>query len=830
MHSEEDMLKFVPMSEEKINVEVDKLLAQLTIKEKVSLLSGEDNWGTMPIERLGVKKAMFTDGPHGVRNPWESGRGGEKSTFFPVGVAMASTWNPDLIYKVGEAIGEETRAADCDLILGPCVNIIRHPLAGRNFESYSEDPYLAAKIGAGYIKGCQSIGVGTSLKHFAMNNQEVERMRGNSIADERTMREIYLTAFEMIVKDADPWTVMCSYNRVNGEYASANKHLLTDILRDEWGYKGLVMSDWYATHETEGTVKAGLDLEMPGPSMYHHLLEHSVEHWSVHEKVIDRAAANVLRLLFKLGVMGEGSTIDGCWNTKEHQQVAFDVAAECVTLLKNEDVLPLDKKQVRKISVIGRHAAQLASGGGSSRVEPPYYATIIDSLKNLYGDEIEFTYHEGVFDTDTAPYFGAEMGAKIPDGINGIIGEYWSNSQFKGEPKVTRIDSDLEFFWWHGMCDADLGNKEDWAVRWTTEFDIDKDEQYMLKYENSGVVRFYIDGKLVAENARNLKSMGDYDTVVEYIDISAGHHEMVVEYVYDSRDLDAIIRVILQPNNDEYNDNQIKQAAELAAASDAVIICAGFPLHYESEGADRTSMRLCGRMDDMIETVASANKNNVVVIHAGVAVEMPWIDKTSAVLDVFYPGQEAGNVIAKILFGEINPSGKLTQSFPFKLEDTPAYLNYPGIKDVVYGEGIFVGYRYYDKKKMEVLFPFGHGLSYTEFEYSNMKVEFIPVEKYPVVSVDVKNVGKYRGKEVVQLYVGDVVASVLRPVRELKGFEKIELDVGESKTVRFTTDARSFAFYDVDFVEGWVVEPGEFEIAIGSSSRDIRVVENISLG
>ena len=270
------MSKYIPMSEEKIDAEVKRLLSELTPDEKILLLAGMDNWGTAEIERLGIKSATFTDGPHGVRNPIEAGRGGEKSTFFPVGVTMASTWNPDMIYKVGKAIGEETKALDCDLILGPCINIIRHPLAGRNFESYSEDPYLAGKIGVGYINGCQSIGVGTSLKHYALNNQEHERLRGNSVADERTMREIYLSAFETIVKEAKPWTLMCAYNRINGEYASANKHLLTEILREEWGFDGLVMSDWGAVHEYEGTVKAGLDLEMPGPARFHNLVQDGI--------------------------------------------------------------------------------------------------------------------------------------------------------------------------------------------------------------------------------------------------------------------------------------------------------------------------------------------------------------------------------------------------------------------------------------------------------------------------------------------------------------------------------------------------------------------------
>ncbi len=674
--------------------QIDSLVRQMTLEEKVSLLSGKDTWHTVPVAREigwakeGIPSLVMTDGPHGVRpSEPETGRRMGPTTAFPTGVSMAASWNPELVERVGVALGEETRAMGCQILLGPCVNIVRHPLAGRNFESYSEDPFLAGEIGVAWVKGVQSQGVGTSLKHFACNNQEIERFRGSSVVDERTLREIYLAQFEKIVKEADPWTVMCSYNRINGVYASQNAHLLRNILKEEWGYQGVVISDWGANHTTVESVLGGLDIEMPGPARYYgDFLVHAVNTWQIDEAVIDESVRRIIRLILKAGLPGEAAHQgEGLSkrpeqdtpevNTPEHQALARELAEEAITLLKNDrNVLPFDARKLRRLAVIGPNAAEMqVGGGGSSAVTPPYQVNPLDALRQKLDGKVEIAYEQGC---------GYQAG-----------------------PEAERI----------------------------------------------------------------------------------------------------------------------QKAAGLAGSADAVVVFAGMPKYFESEGSDRPHMALPGPQAELIRAVAAANPKTVVVINAGAPVEMPWIDDVAAVLLAYYPGLEGGNAITRILLGEVAPSGKLPVTFPKRLEDTPAFINYPGGMEVHYGEGIFVGYRYYDAKDIEPLFPFGHGLSYTTFDYRDLQAPSeVEIGKPVRVSLQVKNTGNCAAKEIVQLYVGDRQASLARPVKELKGFRKLMLQPGEAQTIEFSLDSRAFAFYDPHRKE-WIVEPGEFEILVGSSSRDIRV-------
>ncbi|MFS8500416.1 MAG: glycoside hydrolase family 3 C-terminal domain-containing protein [Caldicoprobacter sp.] len=661
--------------------DIKKLISQMTLEEKASLCSGLDLWHLKGVERLGIPSIMVSDGPHGLRKQNAEHielKTSVPATCFPTAVGLASSWNRELVEKVGAAIGEECQAEGVSVLLGPGANIKRSPLCGRNFEYFSEDPYLSSEMAASHIKGVQSQGVGTSLKHFAANNQEHRRMSVDAVIDERTLREIYLASFEGAVKKGKPWTVMCSYNRVNGEYASENKYLLTDILRDEWGFDGVVVSDWGAVNEKVKALEAGLDLEMPSSfGIRDQQIVQAVKEGKLSEEVLDRAVERILNLIFKAV---DGRKENATYDKEAHHQLAREVARECMVLLKNEDkILPL--KRQGTIAVIGEFARKPRyQGGGSSHVNPTKLDDIYEEIKKSAGNSVNVLYAKGY-----------------------------------------RLDKD------------------------------------------------------------------------------------------------------------EVDEGLLEEAKQVAMNADVAVIFAGLPEHYESEGYDRQHMRMPESHCALIEGVAEVQPNVVVVLSNGSPVEMPWIDKVKGLLEAYLGGQALGGAIADLLFGDANPSGRLAETFPKKLSDNPSYLNFPGEGDrVEYREGIFVGYRYYDKKGIEPLFPFGYGLSYTTFEYSDLNIskkEILDTETV-TVSVKVKNTGDRAGKEVVQLYVRDVESSVIRPEKELKGFEKVELQPGEEKVVTFELDKRAFAYYNVD-IKDWHVESGEFEIMIGKSSRDIVLKDRI---
>jgi beta-glucosidase len=787
----------------------EALLSQLTLKEKVALLSGRDIWRTVPIERLGIPSITMTDGPHGVRaTRREADRPVGPTTAFPTGVSMAATWDPDLIEKAATAMAEETRAMGCEVLLGPCVNIVRHPLAGRNFEAYSEDPYLAGRIGTAWVKGLQSQGVAASLKHFACNNQEVDRMRGNSVVDERTLREIYLAQFEMVVKEARPWTVMCAYNRVNGTYASQHNYLLNDILRGEWGFDGLVVSDWDANHTVFESVQGGLDLEMPGPARYYgRLLEMAVQNWQIEESTIDDAVRRVLKLIIRTGKL-DGRQIAGSVNTIEHQQLARDVVAEAMVLLKNDNaVLPLDANAITSIAVIGPSAiGWQISGGGSSRVDPPHVLDPLTALKAKLGDRVKIEYAEGCDNTVELPTLRGDF--KV---------EFFDNPGLEGEPAATRSEKTVSGDWWFATPDPAVKSMQ-YSVRWSTKLNVAQSGRYAVGVGCSAEAQVFLDGRTIVASGQpdvtiDLEAGKDYEFKAEMKkadDLVFGHVRVGMAYRPDP-------------------DNRIQQAAELAARSDVAIVYAGYPENFETETVDRPHMDLTGRQNELIAAVAKVNPKTIVVLNVGSPVSMPWADDVAAIIVAHYPGMDGAISLTNILSGDVNPSGKLTTTYPQALKDTPAYNNYPGGRNVVYGEGIFVGYRHYEYREVEPLFPFGHGLSYTTFEYSEWTLpEVVKRGEAVKIYVKVKNTGAVAGKEVVQMYVRDVQASVQRPVKELKGFVKVALQPGEEKTVAFELNERSLAYYDPDR-KAWVAEPGEFEVLIGSSSREIRLKTKFTL-
>lgn len=818
-----------------IEDQIEAILKKLTLKEKVALLSGKDFWGTASFESKGVSSVVVTDGPHGVRigNEFSDREKNRTATAFPTGVAMASSWDPDLIREVGIALAEETRANKCDVLLGPCVNIVRIPVAGRNFESYAEDPYLAGKIGIGYVEGLQSRGIGASLKHFACNNQEIERTRGSSNLDERTLREIYLTAFEMIVKEANPWTIMCSYNRINGEHASQNRHLLTDILKEEWGYDGVVVSDWNANHTIFESVKAGLDLEMPGPSLYYgKFLEEAVKTWQIDESVVDEAARRILRLGKRVDLYKRANPGDhGAFSNDEHKALARKLAESSSILLKNSNnLLPLKKEELKKVAVIGPVAAKASyNGGGSSIVKCEYSISPLEGLQKFYGDSVDIEYTQGCTDKikpDTLESVGISF---ISDGKAGLLEEYYTNREFSGEPFSSEISPHLDFWSIFPPKGVDPAN---YSVRWSGDMQVERSGNYRLQLNYQGLFNFYINDELVLldHNWKDVPPYPFYTIQKKELYLEKGK---TYSFRFEFRNTLEHERQAIVMNaeylitEDEVNA-EIEKAVNLAKGSDAALIFAGHAVGFECEAEDRKSIKLPGDQDRLIKAVCEANPNTVVVLNTGAPVEMPWVNEVPSIVQAHFFGQEGGHALAALLNGQVNPSGKLTTSYPLRNQDNPAYLTYPGTRDHNYGEGVFVGYRYYDFKEMDVLFPFGHGLSYTNFEYSGLTLTGSLKKGDLTARFKVKNCGTVEGAEIAQLYVADTECSELRPPKELKGFKKVFLKAGEEQEVALTLDERSFAFYD-NYRNDWIVEPGRFEILAGASSRDIRLKTSLEI-
>ena len=825
------------MMDSSIEQRVDALLKQLSLLDKITLLSGSDSWNTAPISRLGIPALTMTDGPHGVRtNQPDAGRPvSSPTTAFPTGVSMASTWNPALVEQAAQALAEETLAAGCDILLGPCVNIVRTPIAGRNFESYSEDPYLAGQIGAAYVRGLQSKNVGASLKHYALNNQEIERGRGSSQADERTMREIYLPHFETIVKEAQPWTVMCSYNRINGVYASQHHTLLNEILKDEWGFDGVVVSDWGANHTVFESVKGGLDLEMPGPAKYYgSLLVEAVNNWQIEEADIDRAARRVLRMLARSGRM-DAPRPQGAMNTQAHRDTARQVAEESITLLKNKDhILPIrpgsGPGDIKTIAVIGPAAVEMSiSGGGSAYVEPPYRSGPLTALQASIGDQAEIRYEPGCDNFVQLPTLKASYCRPARGEGFGLLGEYFNNPDLAGAPVVERMEHRIDY-WWFGAGPV-AGVKDYLSIRWSGTLTVPTSGRYTFQISHSAHLTLRLQDQVLidSQGAIGLGATRVQEARAVVMLESGKAYPIRVELTQNGPADMTHARLSFAATPEQ--DDRIERAAALAREADLALVFVGDTEAFETEGWDRPDLRLPAGQDELIHAVARANPNTVVVLNTGAPIEMPWLDEIAGLLQAYFPGLEGGQAVKRVLLGETNPSGKLTVTYPKRFQDTPSFpnLSYPGAREVQYGEGIFVGYRYYDHAQCETLFPFGYGLSYSTFEYSDLQApdEIRSGESFEV-SIRVANTGQRTGKEVVQLYIGDPTSSVARPPKELKGFAKVELQPGQSQIVRFQINPRALSFYDV-LTHQWKAEPGLFKLLVGSSSRDIRVQRSFTL-
>jgi len=808
---------------------IESLLKQMTRTEKVSLLAGTNMWYTVAVERLGIPSLKMTDGPNGARGAG-SLTAGVKTTCFPSGISLASTWNTDLLERVGQALADEAKMKGARVLLGPTVNIQRSPLGGRNFECFSEDPFLSARLAVAYITGLQREGVGASVKHYVCNDEEFERTSISSEVRERVMREIYLQPFEAAVREAGSWTIMASYNLVNGIAASESPYLLTKILREEWGFDGVVVSDWFeSVKSTAPSVNAGLDLEMPSPRFRGEKLLAAVERGEVTDETLETSVRRILLLLDKAGLFehveaGPEQAID----LPERRALVREAAAEGIVLLKNEQqILPLQRERLTSIAMIGPNS-QVAhiTGGGSAQVNAHYAITPFEGIVAKVGDRVQVGYEQGCTNYRLLPPLDMSLLLAGTQGSeHGLTIEYFNSNDLSGAPINRELQSTTDIMWF-GDFPAGV-DPQRFSVRASSRFTPAEAGSYKFELVSAGLSRLSIDGREVIDNwtqqTRGIEYFGFGSTEVQAeVSLEAGREYLLtLEFARPEGFPLAAMRLGMLP---PVPTDAIEKAAQLAAASDIAIVCVGFGGEWQSEGFDRPDMDLPGRQNELVERVAAANPRTIVMLNTGSPITMPWLDKVAVVVQAWYPGQECGNAIADILFGDVTPSGKLPQTFPVHVEDNPAYLNFPGENGkVYYGEGLFVGYRYYDKKRIAPLFPFGFGLSYTTFSYSPLRLSAQEIKPDDIlqVEVDITNTGMRAGKEVVQLYVRDEQARLQRPEKELKGFAKVSLEPGERKTVTLSIAREALAYYD-DHTHEWVAEAGEFEVLVGASSQDIR--------
>ena len=798
---------------------VESLLSRMTQREKITLMSGGSSFGTAAIERLGIPALSFADGPNGVRS-----NNDEVATVFPTGAGLAATWNPAVAKAAGAAIGREAKALGVHVLLGPNVNIQRTPLAGRNFEAYSEDPYLAGQMGVGFVTGVQSQGVGTSPKHFVANEQELERLRSSSNVDERALREIYLAPFETIVRDAKPWTLMAAYNRVNGVYMTENSALLRGVLKGEWGFDGVLMSDWGAVHSTATAANSGTDLEMPGPPRYFGAaLLDAARTWQVEPPVVDDAARRMLRLIVRTGALDAKPLSPGrhASGAERSTEAALDAAREAITLLRNESgALPLERASLQRLAVIGPNAdVPLQQGGGSAAVVPAGLTTPLAAIREAAGRAVSVSYAPGV-DNDVVPppadfrMLSTDASRKQP----GLQFAYYAGEKLGGTPYQSGVENYFDKTMFAAALTQMAGRWEGWF--WPTS---DGVHEFRLATRGAGTLS--IDGTVIIgkDAGTPLPAESDFQDSgkVASLRLAKGRgYRIRIDYVSLPVSFHQMHFGIRLP------EPAIEDAVRIARAADAAVVFVGVSRTSESEGRDRTTLALVGRQNELVEAVLAANPRTIVVLNNGAPLDLPWAAKAPAILEAWLPGQGGATALAQLLFGDANPSGKLPFTFPRRLEDNPSYLYYSAGRDANYGEGVFVGYRYYEKRAVAPLFAFGHGLSYTRFEYSNLRVP-ASVAAGPIdVTLDVKNVGTRAGGEVVQLYVGDAATTVLvRPVKELKRFAKLKLAPGETRSVHFTLSARDLAYYDVH-VKDWIATPGMHRVLVGSSSADIRLQQD----
>ncbi|NTI63682.1 beta-glucosidase [Agrobacterium rhizogenes] len=801
---------------------LDDLLDRMTLEEQVSLLSGADFWTTAAIERLGIAKIKVTDGPNGARG---SGSlvGGIKSACFPAAISLGASWNTDLVREMGKALAEEAKSKGARVVLAPTVNIQRSGLNGRNFECYSEDPHLTSEIAVGYIDGLQGEGVAATIKHLVGNESEVERYTMSSDIDERALREIYLPPFEAAVKRAKVMAMMSSYNRLNGTPTSEHKWLLTKVLREQWGFEGIVMSDWFGSHTTVETVNAGLDLEMPGPYRDRgEKLIQAVQEGKVDPQTVRVSARRVLVLLERLGAFTDPSMHEErAEDRPEHRALIRKLGNEGAVLLKNDGVLPVDFTALKRVAVIGPNAAEArVMGGGSAQINAHYRISPLEGLREAFGSE-KFAHSVGAQNNRLIRVFPGPFSVEL-----------FKNRDWKG-PAVAQPETASGEVWWFGDMPEGI-DRDDFSARISGSYTPEESGEHILSLTTAGLGKLFVDGELIVNsddgwtNGDNFTGLGNSE-VRKPLVLKAGRtYAITVEFRSLVTPQEGISFSALRFGVEKpLGDDALEAAVRLAADSDVAIVFAGRQSEWDVEGLDLPDLGLPGRQDELIKRVAAANPRTIVVLQTGGPVVMPWLDDVSAVLQMWYPGQELGNCVADILSGAACPGGRLPQTFPHALTDNSAITEdrrtYPG-KDghVGYSEGIYVGYRHHDTRNISPLFPFGFGLAYTSFEWSEPYLSSHDMMDDGItVDVDVTNVGARAGADVVQLYVRALESDVDRPDKELRAFGKIHLEPGRSGKVSLTISSRDLSYYDVD-AGAFVAQAGRYELVLAASATDAK--------
>ncbi len=794
---------------------VESILGEMTVEEKIDLIAGVDFFYLRGVPRLGVPRLRMVDGPMGVRNDGPA-------TAFGGGIALAATWNTELVRRVGVEFGRDTRAKGGHFLLAPGVNIYRAPIAARNFEYFGEDPYLASRMAVSFVDGVQSQGVAATIKHFVANNSEFDRNNTDSIVSERALREIYLPAFEAAVKEARVGAIMDGYNLTNGLYMSQHEYLNVDVVKREWGFDGVIMSDWIATYDAIGAANGGLDIEMPSGTHFNRAnLLPAIESGDITMATLDDKARRILRVAARFGWLDRGQldTSIPRYNTAA-RQAALQGAREGIVLLRNEnDALPLDPGRIDSVLVVGPNAhPAVTGGGGSSKVEPFTAVSMLEGMVETGGEDLQVFYTPGLATLDEM-VARTKFSTDAAGGNPGLTAEYFATADLSGDPALTRVEPRIAIgSGWGASPYPDGTLSERWTGFYTAERGGTYDFFVPASGDGGGFYRLYVNGELVLDNWSLNRAIVDYAP----LELESGAHEIVFEHHGRQKWPGARLQLGISRHGDRVEAT----ARELAARVDAVVVAAGFDASTESEGADRT-FRLPPGQDELIRAMAGVNDRTVVVMTAGGAVDTTgWLDRVPALLQAWFPGQEGGTAVAEILLGDVNPSGRLPATFERQWQDNPAHAHYypePGTQRILYTEDIFVGYRGFEQNGVAPLFPFGHGLSYTTFEYGELEIAPRTTRDGNVsVSFDVTNTGDRAGAEVVQVYIADTHSEVPRPPKELKGFAKVELQPGETRRVTIALDRRSFAFYDTN-ESGWAVAPGIFGVLVGRSSAAIEL-------
>ena len=805
---------------------IDQIIKTLTLDEKVSLLSGFNSWYTNKIEKKNIPSIKMSDGPNGVRGDSNSGK---SSACFPCAISIGSTWDLSLINDIGIALGEEAQAKDVDVLLGPTINIHRHPLGGRHFESFSEDPFLTGKIATNYVQGVQSKNVAACLKHFVGNDTEYERHSISSNIDAQTLREIYLLPFEMGIKEGNAKVVMSAYNKLNNIFCSSHQDLLIKILKEEWGFDGYVVSDWGAALETIENANGGLDLEMPGPSnVWGKALIDAVEASEVSEKLIDDKVKRILTVAeFSNRFQKPQIKAEQAIDQPKHRLLLRKAAADGMVVLKNEGSLPL-KKNIKKLAVIGPNAleAQII-GGGSASLRPHYEIHPLEAVQERLGHETEILYSKGCHTHKYLPKINEEL----MEEKDGFLVEYFDGNQFDKNLILEERLTGSKFWVFEGFAKDVISKEErpDISVRFSCTYKPDISGLHEFEIFGIGKCRLLIDGNELIDNWTSMDPGEAFFTFGSaskkgVINLQKGEaYKIEVQYKFEGS-FPAVYIGCQAPDEVDI----FQEALETASHADDVILIVGTNSDWETEGNDRADFNLPANQNKLIEAILEANQNTVVVINTGSPIHMPWEKKAKAIIQTWFAGQEFGNALVDILSGEVNPSGKLPTTFPVKIEDTPAYKNYPGKNlQMNYDEKLLVGHRWYESNSIKPLFCFGHGLSFTSFNYQNLEVttgsDFVVTCKF-----EIQNTGDISGLEIAQCYVGFASPLPGEPYKTLQGFVKEEIGANELKKVEIKLGPRNFSFWSVE-TNTWQIREGSYQILIGSSSENILLQANINL-